>query len=260
MATTFAKETTASVEYAARLEHVSKSFATPAGQQLVLDDISIDVAPGEFVTLLGASGCGKSTLLNLVAGLDKPTAGSITADGRPALMFQEHALFPWLTAGKNIELALKLRGVAKEERRGRTEELLELVRLPGAYGKRVHELSGGMRQRVAMARALAQESRILLMDEPFAALDAITRDVLHDELTRIWGETGLSVLFVTHNVREAVRLAQRVILLSSRPGRIAREWTVDIPQPRRIEDAPVAELSLEITDVLRGEIRRHGQH
>lgn len=260
MATTLAKETTASVEYAARLEHVSKSFATPAGQQLVLDDISIDVAPGEFVTLLGASGCGKSTLLNLVAGLDKPTAGSITADGRPALMFQEHALFPWLTAGKNIELALKLRGVAKEERRGRTEELLELVRLPGAYGKRVHELSGGMRQRVAMARALAQESRILLMDEPFAALDAITRDVLHDELTRIWGETGLSVLFVTHNVREAVRLAQRVVLLSSRPGRIAREWTVDIPQPRRIEDAPVAELSLEITDVLRGEIRRHGQH
>lgn len=260
MATTFAKETTESVEHAARLDHVSKSFATPGGQQLVLDDITIDVAPGEFVTLLGASGCGKSTLLNLVAGLDKPTTGSITTDGRPALMFQEHALFPWLTAGKNIELALKLRGVPKDERRGRTEELLELVRLPGAYGKRVHELSGGMRQRVAMARALAQESRILLMDEPFAALDAITRDVLHDELTRIWGETGLSVLFVTHNVREAVRLAQRVILLSSRPGRIAREWTVDIPQPRRIEDAPVAELSLEITDVLRGEIRRHGQH
>jgi NitT/TauT family transport system ATP-binding protein len=260
MATTFAKETTESVEHAARLDHVSKSFATPGGQQLVLDDITIDVAPGEFVTLLGASGCGKSTLLNLVAGLDRPTAGSITTDGRPALMFQEHALFPWLTAGKNIELALKLRGVPKDERRGRTEELLELVRLQGSYGKRVHELSGGMRQRVAMARALAQESRILLMDEPFAALDAITRDVLHDELTRIWGETGLSVLFVTHNVREAVRLAQRVILLSSRPGRIAREWTVDIPQPRRIEDAPVAELSLEITDVLRGEIRRHGQH
>ncbi|MFF8863124.1 MULTISPECIES: ABC transporter ATP-binding protein [unclassified Streptomyces] len=249
-----------SVEYAARLEHVSKSFATPAGQQLVLDDISIDVAPGEFVTLLGASGCGKSTLLNLVAGLDRPTAGAIRTDGRPALMFQEHALFPWLTAGKNIELALKLRGVPKNERRGKAEELLELVRLKGAYGKRVHELSGGMRQRVALARALAQESQILLMDEPFAALDAITRDVLHDELTRIWQETGLSVLFVTHNVREAVRLAQRVVLLSSRPGRIAREWTVDIPQPRRIEDAPVAELSLEITDVLRGEIRRHGQH
>ncbi|MHA5050409.1 ABC transporter ATP-binding protein [Streptomyces sp. SD15] len=262
MATTLAKaaDGAEAVDYAARIEHVSKSFAGPAGQQLVLDDITLDVAPGEFVTLLGASGCGKSTLLNLVAGLDAPTAGNITTNGRPALMFQEHALFPWLTAGKNIELALKLRGVAKPDRRGRAEELLELVRLHGAYGKRVHELSGGMRQRVAMARALAQDSQILLMDEPFAALDAITRDMLHDELTRIWSETGLSVLFVTHNVREAVRLAQRVILLSSRPGRIAREWTVDIPQPRRIEDAPVAELSIQITEELRGEIRRHGQH
>ncbi|MFI1364351.1 ABC transporter ATP-binding protein [Streptomyces griseochromogenes] len=261
MATALAKAAEAeAVEYAARIEHVSKSFATPGGQQLVLDDISLDVAPGEFVTLLGASGCGKSTLLNLVAGLDKPSAGGITTHGRPALMFQEHALFPWLTAGRNIELALKLRGVAKSERHDRAERLLELVRLKGSYGKRVHELSGGMRQRVAMARALAQDSQLLLMDEPFAALDAITRDLLHDELTRIWEETGVSVLFVTHNVREAVRLAQRVVLLSSRPGRVAREWRVDIPQPRRIEDAPVAELSLEITEVLRGEIRRHGQH
>jgi NitT/TauT family transport system ATP-binding protein len=249
------------VEHAARLDHVSKSFAGPSGQQLVLDDITLDVAPGEFVTLLGASGCGKSTLLNLVAGLDRPTAGSIaTPGGRPALMFQEHALFPWLTAGKNIELALKLRGVAKPGRRQETERLLELVRLQGAYGKRVHELSGGMRQRVALARALAQDSKLLLMDEPFAALDAITRDVLHDELTRIWRETGLSVLFVTHNVREAVRLAQRVVLLSSRPGRIAREWKVGIPQPRRIEDSAVAELAADITEELRREIRRHGQH
>ncbi|MFJ2024828.1 ABC transporter ATP-binding protein [Streptomyces sp. NPDC087897] len=249
------------VGHAARLTHVSKSFAGPTGAQLVLDDISLDVAPGEFVTLLGASGCGKSTLLNLVAGLDRPSAGSIdTPGGRPALMFQEHALFPWLTAGKNIELALRLRGVPKAARRTEAERLLELVRLGGAYGKRVHELSGGMRQRVAMARALAQDSQLLLMDEPFAALDAITRDVLHDELTRIWAETNASVLFVTHNVREAVRLAQRVVLLSSRPGRIAREWTVDIEQPRRIEDTAVAELSVEITEELRGEIRRHGQH
>jgi NitT/TauT family transport system ATP-binding protein len=213
------------------------------------------------VCLLGASGCGKSTLLNLVAGLDEPSAGTITTPGgRPALMFQEHALFPWLTAGKNIELVLRLRGVPREQRRPEAERLLSLVRLGGAYGKRVHELSGGMRQRVALARALAQDSRLLLMDEPFAALDAITRDVLHDELTRIWSETGLSVLFVTHNVREAARLAQRIVLLSSRPGRIRREWTVGIPQPRRIEDAAVADLSVEITEELRGEIRRHGQH
>jgi NitT/TauT family transport system ATP-binding protein len=246
---------------AARIEHVSKSFTGPGGRQLVLDDISLDVAPGEFVTLLGASGCGKSTLLNLVAGLDAPTAGSIeTPGGRPALMFQEHALFPWLTAGKNIELALRLRGVPKAGRRPEAERLLELVRLEGSYGKRVHELSGGMRQRVALARALAQDSQLLLMDEPFAALDAITRDVLHDELTRIWNETRLSVLFVTHNVREAVRLAERVVLLSSRPGRIAREWEVGIEHPRRIEDTAVAELSIEITEELRGEIRRHGQH
>ncbi|MFF3413720.1 ABC transporter ATP-binding protein [Streptomyces sp. NPDC002698] len=244
---------------AARLDRVSKSFGRPADRP-VLDDITLDVATGEFVTLLGASGCGKSTLLNLVAGLDEPTLGTIDVPGgRPALMFQEHALFPWLTAGRNIELALRMRGMTRAERRPETERLLELVRLKGAYGKRVHELSGGMRQRVALARALAQDSRLLLMDEPFAALDAITRDVLHDELTRVWAETGLSVLFVTHNVREAVRLAQRVVLLTSRPGRIAREWTVDIPQPRRIEDAAVAELSVEITEELRGEIRRHGR-
>ncbi|MFF5444078.1 ABC transporter ATP-binding protein [Streptomyces sp. NPDC012888] len=263
MATTLAKaaeDTATAATHAARIEHVSKSFTGPAGTQLVLDDISLDVAPGEFVTILGASGCGKSTLLNLVAGLDRPTQGSIKTSGRPALMFQEHALFPWLTAGKNIELALRLRGVEKSERKAEAERLLELVRLGGAYGKRVHELSGGMRQRVALARALAQDSRLLLMDEPFAALDAITRDVLHGELTRIWEETGLSVLFVTHNVREAVRLAQRVVLLSSRPGRVAKEWTVGIPQPRRIENADVAELSLEITEHLRGEIRRHGKH
>ncbi|MFE1776047.1 ABC transporter ATP-binding protein [Streptomyces sp. NPDC059008] len=261
-------DTGTTVPYAARIDHVSKSFGRTGAQQQVLDDISIDVAPGEFVCLLGASGCGKSTLLNLVAGLDAPSAGAIeTPGGRPALMFQEHALFPWLTAGRNIELALRLRGVPRAERRDEAERLLELVRLKGAYGKRVHELSGGMRQRVAMARALAQDSQLLLMDEPFAALDAITRDVLHDELTRIWQEQNdsgsagnLSVLFVTHNVREAVRLAERVVLLSSRPGRIAREWRVDIPQPRRIEDAAVADLSIEITEQLRGEIRRHGQH
>ena len=175
-------------------------------------------------------------------------------------MFQEHALFPWLTAGKNIELVLRLGGWDRATRRQEAERLLDLVRLKGAYGKRVHELSGGMRQRVALARALAQDCRLLLMDEPFAALDAITRDVLHEELTRIWQATGISVLFVTHNVREAIRLAQRVVLLSSRPGRVVREWQVDIPQPRRIEDAGVASLSMEITEVLRNEIRRHGQH
>ncbi|MEV5508381.1 ABC transporter ATP-binding protein [Streptomyces orinoci] len=248
---------------AVRIEHIHKSFGSAGSgpARPVLEDINLRIRPGEFVCLLGASGCGKSTLLGLVAGLDRPTSGRIELGGtRPALMFQEHALFPWLSAGKNIELALRLRGVPRPDRRPEAERLLELVRLGGAYRKRVHELSGGMRQRVALARALAQDSQLLLMDEPFAALDAITRDVLHEELTRVWSRTSLSVLFVTHNVREAVRLGQRVVLLSSRPGRVAREWTVDIPQPRRIEDPAVADLSVEITEELRREIRRHGKH
>ena len=225
----------------------------------VLEDVSLDVAEGEFVCLLGASGCGKSTLLSLVAGLDSPTAGRVEVPGRsPALMFQEPALFPWLTAAQNVELALRLRGVGKKERRDRAGDLLDLVRLKGAGTKRVHELSGGMRQRVAMARALAQDSDVLLMDEPFAALDAITRDVLHEELVRIRASQKLTVVFVTHNVREAVRLGDRVVLLSSRPGRVAQEYTVGIGQPRRIESPEVAQLSVRITDDLRNEIRRHG--
>lgn len=240
---------------AVRVQHLTKRFG--AGPD-VLDDVSLDVAQGEFVCLLGASGCGKSTLLNLVAGLDAPTSGSVEVPGRrPALMFQEPALFPWLTATQNVELALRLRGARKRERRERAAELLSLVRLADAGGKRVHELSGGMRQRVAMARALAQDSHVLLMDEPFAALDAITRDVLHEELVRIRESQQLTVLFVTHNVREAVRLGERVVLLSSRPGRVAREYRVEIGQPRRIESPEVARLSVEITEDLRAEIRRH---
>ena len=241
---------------AVRIAGVTKRFGDGP---LILDDVSLDVAPAEFVCLLGASGCGKSTLLNLVAGLDRPTAGTVSVPGgRAALMFQEPALLPWLTAAQNVELALRLRGVAKRERRERARELLSLVRLQDAGGKRPHELSGGMRQRVAMARSLAQDSHVLLMDEPFAALDAITRDVLHEELVRIRESQSLTVVFVTHNVREAVRLGDRVVLLSSRPGRVAKEYAVGIDHPRRIESPEVATLSVEITADLRNEIRRHG--
>ncbi len=243
---------------AVRLRGVGKRFG---GRPAVLDGIDLDIAPGEFVCLLGASGCGKSTLLTLLAGLEPPTSGLIElasdAGQGAALMFQEPALLPWLTAGANVELALRLRGVGKVERRERAVELLDLVRLSGAGGKRVHELSGGMRQRVALARSLAQDRPVLLMDEPFAALDAITRDLLHDELERIWRETGRTVVFVTHNVREAVRLGERVLLMSSRPGRIAREWRVDTSGPRRIGAPEVAALADQITDDLRTEIRRH---
>ena len=208
--------------------------------------------------LLGASGCGKSTLLSLIAGLEQPTSGVIEVGGRRvALMFQEPALFPWLTAGGNIELALRLAGVPRSQWQTRTEELLEKVHLAGQGHKRVHELSGGMRQRVALARVLAQQASVLLMDEPFAALDAITRDVLHEELETIWRITGLTVLFVTHNVREAIRLGQRVLLMSSRPGQIVGEWHVELPEPRRLDDPQVATLASTITDQLREEIRRH---
>ncbi len=243
---------------AVQVDRVSKSFRRSAP---VLDEVSLTVKPGELLALLGASGCGKSTLLNIIAGLEKPTAGSVQVAGQgAALMFQDAALFPWLTAGQNVELALKLRGLGRAERRDEARRLLSVVRLDNAYGKRPHELSGGMRQRVALARALGQRREVLLMDEPFAALDAITRDVLHEELVRIWRESGVAIVFVTHNVREAVRLGQRVVLLSSRPGRVAREWSVDIDGERRIESPAVAQLSAEITAVLREEIVRHGRH
>jgi NitT/TauT family transport system ATP-binding protein len=240
-----------------RLAGVSKIYGTRHKQTLALDSISLDVAPGEFVCLVGASGCGKSTLLNLVAGLDSATAGSLEVNGRTALMFQESALFPWLTAAGNIDLALRLGGVPKNERPTRVAELLESVHLQDFAKKRPHELSGGMRQRVALARAFAQDAEILLMDEPFGALDAMTRDILHDELEKLWRERKFSVLFVTHNVREASRLGDRVLVLTSRPGKVAHEIEVSIPRPRRIDSPEVSSLSAEITQRLREEVRRH---
>jgi NitT/TauT family transport system ATP-binding protein len=241
------------------LDHVSKVYGTAGDATHALDDVSLEVARGEFVCLLGASGCGKSTLLNLVAGLDQPSRGTVDVGrAHTTLMFQEAALFPWLTARGNVDLALKLRKMPKSERGPRVDALLDLVSLSAFAGKRPHELSGGMRQRVALARALAQEADVLLMDEPFGALDAMTRDVLHDELENLWNNTDLSVLFVTHNVREAVRLGDRVVLLSSRPGRVVAEFPVSIPRPRRIDTPQVAQLAATITDELREEVRRHG--
>jgi NitT/TauT family transport system ATP-binding protein len=239
---------------------LSKVYGHSGAAVPALDRVSLEVASGQFVCLVGASGCGKSTLLNLVAGLDRPTSGTIERTGPTALMFQEAALFPWLTVARNVDLALRLRKVPRSERGRRVAELLEMVHLGGFADKRPHELSGGMRQRVALARALAQDARILLMDEPFGALDAITRDLLHDELERLWRDSGLTVLFVTHNVREAVRLGDRVVLLSSRPGRVAADFTVSVSRPRRIESAEVAELAGRVLDRLREEVARHGDH
>src|SRR5215472_16801638 len=243
---------------AVTLTGVSKTYGRGGTAVRALDQVTLTAAPGEFSCLIGASGCGKSTLLSLVAGLDQPTAGKIKVGGRVALMFQEPALFPWLTTAGNVELALRARGAGRAERKARAVELLEVVNLRDFAGKRPHELSGGMRQRVALARALAQDADVLLMDEPFGALDAMTRDLLHDELERICAERGLSVLFVTHNVREAVRLGDRVVLLSSRPGRVIEEYDVPRTGPRRIDSASVAGAASMITDRLREEMRRHG--
>jgi NitT/TauT family transport system ATP-binding protein len=245
---------------AVTLAGVSKVYGRGGSAVRALDQVSLTAQPGEFTCLIGASGCGKSTLLSLVAGLDQPTSGDITVHGRVALMFQEPGLFPWLTAGANVELALRARKAPRAERKARAAELLDAVRLGGFAAKRPHELSGGMRQRVALARALAQDADVLLMDEPFGALDAMTRDLLHDELDRVRERVGrpLTVLFVTHNVREAVRLGDRVVLLSSRPGRVIEEYPVPIERPRRMDTAPVAELAAEITGRLREEVGRHG--
>jgi NitT/TauT family transport system ATP-binding protein len=215
------------------LAGVGKTFGTGPDAVTALRGIDLRVEHGEFVCLLGASGCGKSTLLNLLAGLDDATTGTLAvSSARPSFMFQEAALMPWLTAARNVELPLRLAGQGRSERRARAAELLELVRLGEVGAKRPHELSGGMRQRVSLARALAAATvgndgdgaGLLLMDEPFAALDAITRDVLQGELLRVWEATGTTIVFVTHDVREAVRLAQRVVLLSSRPGTVVKEW------------------------------------
>jgi NitT/TauT family transport system ATP-binding protein len=249
------RDPVAPVASAISISSVSKVFGHGRAAVAALDHVSLDIAEGEFVCLLGASGCGKSTLLNLVAGLDQPTGGAVrvTAHG-VGLMFQEAALFPWLTARGNVELALKLRNIPRNERRPRVDELLAMVHLSEFANKRPHELSGGMRQRVALARALAQDADVLLMDEPFGALDAMTRDRLHDELEALWRATHKTVLFVTHNVREAVRLGDQVVLLASHPGRVAATFTVDIDRPRRIDSPAVATLAAEITDRLRAEV------
>ncbi len=243
---------------AIRLTGVSKVYGRGNAAVHAVDGLSLTVGDGEFVCLVGASGCGKSTLLNIVAGLDAPSAGTVDCgDRRVAIMFQEPALFPWLTARKNVELALRARRVPRQERRRRAADLLDNVHLGGFGDKRPHELSGGMRQRVALARALAQDADVLLMDEPFGALDAMTRDLLHDELERICAQRALSVLFVTHNVREAARLGDRVVVLSSRPGRVIAQYEVPQTGPRRIDSVAVAELASTVTDRLREEIMRH---
>jgi len=241
-------------KHALSVERLTVAF--PHGDRLLvaLQGATLEVKRGELVCIVGASGSGKSTLLNILAGLDRPTNGRVHVHGRVALMFQEAALLPWLTAAGNVELPLELRGIKSRQRRELARELLGRVHLAGFEKRRPHELSGGMKQRVALARALAQDADVLLLDEPFAALDAITRDLLHEELERIWKETGLTVLFVTHNAREAVRLGDRVLVFTSRPGRVAHEVKVGLPRPRHLDSPDLAVIAGRITERLKQEV------
>lgn len=247
------------------LRDVSVSYAANStGRLAALHDINLQVQAGEFLCIVGPSGCGKSTLLHLVAGLHRQTSGEVLFEGAPVegpgtdriLIFQELGLFPWLTVARNVEFGMKMKGVPKPERERKVRQYLRLVHLEQFKDSYTHQLSGGMRQRVALARALATEPEVLLMDEPFAALDAQTRDLLHDELERLWAETQSTVVFVTHNVREAVRLGDRVVLLTFRPGRVKREYSIDLPRPRQLEDVEVATTARSILQDLREEMNK----
>jgi NitT/TauT family transport system ATP-binding protein len=233
---------------------VSKRFRTKRQDTLALDEVSLEVRPREFVCLVGPSGCGKSTLLNIAAGIDTRFEGRALFEGEPirgtarerAVVFQEPALFPWLNVRSNVEFGLKLRGMPKQQRREIVDRQLALVNLTRFDRAYVHELSGGMKQRAQLARALAVEPHMLLMDEPFAALDAQTRDDLQIELQSVWARIGTTIVFVTHNVREAVILGDRVVVMSPSPGRIKRIVEVPLERPRTPDDHAVADLAAQI--------------
>ncbi len=244
------------------LRHVSKRFAN--SNRAAIEDITMSCEPGQFVVVVGPSGCGKSTLLNLAAGMITPDRGEVLIDGKHVrgpgpdrtMVFQEHGLFPWLTAAENIAFGLKMLGMSRDERAHRVQEALRLVHLPHAGGKLVHELSGGMRQRISIARALVMDPSVLLMDEPFAALDAQTRTLLHVQVQELWMETHKTILFVTHSVGEAVRLADRIIVLHANPGRVRREVRVDLPHPRDFDSREVSDLVGLVRKEIEDEVNR----
>ena len=244
------------------LTGVSKRFAN--SEVSTIENITLDCKPGEFVVVVGPSGSGKTTLLNIAAGITRPDSGNaylddcvITAPGpERAMVFQDHGLFPWLTAAENVEFGMKMAGVSKSEREGRVSQALQMVHLSGAAEKLVHELSGGMRQRIAIARALVMDPAVLLMDEPFAALDAQTRTQLHHRVQDLWCQTHKTILFVTHSVGEAVRLADRIIVLHSHPGRIRKEVCVDLPHPRKFDSPDISELAKLVRKEIEDEVNR----
>ncbi len=246
------------------VQHVFKSFPHNETTIKVLEDINLTVAEGEFVCLVGPSGCGKSTIIHLIAGLEPPTSGDILVGGRPVtgpdpsrtVVFQDAALFPWLSVLGNVEFGLRMAGVPMATRRKRALEYIKLVHLSRFAHAYPHQLSGGMKQRVAIARALALQPEILLLDEPFAALDAQTRSVLQNELMEIWELARPTILFVTHNVREATGLADRVYVISSRPGQIRDIQAIKVPRPRHAEDATLLTHQHKILDLLGEEVEK----
>ncbi len=246
------------------VEGVSKTFRSTNQTVRALDNVSLSVREGEFVCLVGPSGCGKSTLLSIIAGLEFPDQGRVSTDGKPItgpgidrlVMFQESALFPWLDVLGNVLFGLKLKpGLAAGDREEVARFYLQLVGLEKFSKASIHELSGGMKQRVALARSLAPNPRVLLMDEPFAALDAMTREQLYGDIQRIWQERRKTIVFVTHNVREAVCLGDRVVLFSPHPGRICEQFAIDLPRPRDINSVELAKYSTEITRSLKKVLR-----
>ena len=246
---------------------VTKSYVSASGQAVeALRGLTFDVAPGEFVCLIGPSGSGKTTILNLLAGLDRPNEGEILLDGRPitepgperALLFQEPALFSWLSVRGNVEYPLRVQGMERDEARAVVDQWLAKVRLTPFANARPHELSAGMRQRTALARALASQPEVLLADEPFGALDAQARELLQQELQLVWGELRNTLVFVTHNVREAAFLADRVLVLAARPGTAIEEYRITTPRPRSFDDALLAKVVEDIHDQVLEEVQRSG--
>jgi len=244
------------------LLNVSKRFN--GSNMAAIENITLDCKPGEFVVVVGPSGSGKSTMLNIAAGMTRPDSGEAFVDGRPitapgpdrAMVFQDHGLFPWLTSAENVEFGMKMAGVSAPERKERVEHALRMVHLSESAKKLVHELSGGMRQRIAIARALVMDPAVLLMDEPFASLDAQTRTQLHHRLQDLWCQTHKTILFVTHSVGEAVRLADRIVVLHSHPGRIRKEICVDLPHPRKFDSSDINELARLVRKEIEDEVKR----
>ena len=241
------------------IRNVQKVYGSNGTAITAVDNVSLEIADGQFISLIGPSGCGKSTLLSMIAGFDAVSAGTITGIGQPAMVFQEAALFPWRTIRDNVAFGLQMRGMGKAERRERAEEALRMVHLGRFANSYPHELSGGMRQRAAIARALVIDPGVLLMDEPFGALDAQTRSLLQGELLSVWEHTHKTVVFVTHSLEEALSLSDRVILMSARPGRVLGDFVVDAPRPRDLADPVLASLRTRLMDLLTTEVNKVAQ-